>query len=514
MKWPALIFSSDFLPGHAPLNGRRWVSQLLFKLWLEASVNEGLDLLVSEPSVLEDLRSSLDNQHQSLVMRCCSITDPRDLIDNGGLFIPDPSIGSWSAWRQSAGHRSFSIIGQIHTLSTTVVMGMLDSLVFEPVQEWDALICSSTAGRTVVERLMDDRIEQLKHRCGAQTFPRPQLPVIPLPLDESCFEFSQYSRNEARQKLGLPLDAHVVLWLGRRSMLTKADPWPSYRVLQRSAQRLGKPIWVVECGPDDTPEQGRHFLDLQKLCPDLRFLRLGGSSHVPEDIKRKALIACDLVLSLVDNIQETFGLSIAEAMAAGRPVVASDWDGYRDLIRNGIDGYLVPSCWHEQANHVSFPLGWMQKNEFSNFPFISGSLAQLVQLDLEAAEAAVSTLLCDPKLSLAMGNAARCRALEQFHPNRVMLRYRELFSHLTDLRLSSENTTSEVLSPPLRFDPVRCFANYASHQKSVRDLAATQDELPSILLNARQPFFDQLSKALPSDCHPLNLKLLQRLKHG
>ena len=49
----------------------------------------------------------------------------------------------------------------------------------------------------------------------------------------------------------------------------------------------------------------------------------------------------------------------------------------------------------------------MQKNEFSNFPFISGSLAQLVQLDLEAAEAAVSTLLCDPKLSLAMGNAAR-----------------------------------------------------------------------------------------------------------
>ena len=113
-----------------------------------------------------------------------------------------------------------------------------------------------------------------------------------------------------------------------------------------------------------------------------------------------------------------------------------------------------------------------------------------------------------------MGNAARCRALEQFHPNRVMLRYRELFSHLTDLRLSSENTTSEVLSPPLRFDPVRCFANYASHQKSVRDLAATQDELPSILLNARQPFFDQLSKALPSDCHPLNLKLLQRLKHG
>ena len=163
-----------------------------------------------------------------------------------------------------------------------------------------------------------------------------------------------------------------------------------------------QPIWFVECGPDDTPEQGRHFHDLQKHCPDLRFLRLGGDSHVSEEIKQKALSACDLVLSLVDNIQETFGLSIAEAMAAGRPVVASDWDGYRDLIRHGIDGYLVPSCWDEQANHVSFPLGWMQKNELSNFPFISGSLAQLVQLDLEAAEAAVITLLSHQKLSHSM----------------------------------------------------------------------------------------------------------------
>ena len=41
-----------------------------------------------------------------------------------------------------------------------------------------------------------------------------------------------------------------------------------------------------------------------------------------------ALLASNLVLSLVDNIQETFGLSIAEAMAAGRPVVASNWNGY------------------------------------------------------------------------------------------------------------------------------------------------------------------------------------------
>ena len=72
---------------------------------------------------------------------------------------------------------------------------------------------------------------------------------------------------------------------------------------------------VVECGPDDTLEQGQHFFELQRYCPNLKFLRLGGNDPVPEQVKQQALLASDLVLSLVDNIQETFGLSIAEAMA-------------------------------------------------------------------------------------------------------------------------------------------------------------------------------------------------------
>ena len=38
---------------------------------------------------------------------------------------------------------------------------------------------------------------------------------------------------------------------------------------------------------------------------------------VSEELKRQALAAADLALSLVDNTQETFGLAVAEAMAAG-----------------------------------------------------------------------------------------------------------------------------------------------------------------------------------------------------
>ena len=49
-------------------------------------------------------------------------------------------------------------------------------------------------------------------------------------------------------------------------------------------------------------------------------------------VSQTAYAAADIFVSLSDNIQETFGLTPVEAMAAGLPVVASDWDGYRETI--------------------------------------------------------------------------------------------------------------------------------------------------------------------------------------
>ena len=63
---------------------------------------------------------------------------------------------------------------------------------------------------------------------------RPQLPVIPLPLPIEAFA-EPAPAVEAKSALGLPEGSAVVLWLGRLSLLTKFDLWPTYQMLERVA---------------------------------------------------------------------------------------------------------------------------------------------------------------------------------------------------------------------------------------------------------------------------------------
>ena len=75
MTWPALIFSDDLLPNSSALNGRRWASQALLHLWLQASEKEGIDLLSAHPNQLDSIKSILKEKNINSNVRWCSITD-------------------------------------------------------------------------------------------------------------------------------------------------------------------------------------------------------------------------------------------------------------------------------------------------------------------------------------------------------------------------------------------------------------------------------------------------------
>jgi phosphatidylinositol alpha-mannosyltransferase len=91
----------------------------------------------------------------------------------------------------------------------------------------------------------------------------------------------------------------------------------------------------------DEPRKGLGVLrEAHSLLAERAELVLAGPNGVvPEDELRRQLARAD-VLAAPSVKGESFGLVLAEAMAAGVPVVASDIPGYRDVLRAG--GVLVP----------------------------------------------------------------------------------------------------------------------------------------------------------------------------
>jgi phosphatidyl-myo-inositol alpha-mannosyltransferase len=78
--------------------------------------------------------------------------------------------------------------------------------------------------------------------------------------------------------------------------------------------------------------------ELAPLMLDDRDVRVLGK--VDDERKHEELQRADLLVAPSLH-GESFGMVLTEAFAAGTPVVASDIAGYRDVVRNGVDGVLV-----------------------------------------------------------------------------------------------------------------------------------------------------------------------------
>jgi len=381
----------------------------------------------------------------------------------GCLYVPDPvlEVHAWNR-RSLANQRGYSICGVTHTTASHQTIDAIGALLTAPTQSWDALICTSKVVHATVARLLDDLAHYLEERGAGRIDTRLQLPVIPIGIDTDQFESSPQSgqaRQSFRQQLGAQEDDIVLLYLGRLSVNIKTNPWSMLTSLEKASKRTGRKLHLVMAGWFQDNLNVNAFSEAIKiLCPSINAVLMDGRQS---KVRKYIWFAADIFVSLIDNIQETFGISPLEAMATGLPVVVSDWNGYRDTVIDGETGFRIPTAFPMQGAGDELTIRYT--SGLDSYETYLGHCSAATIIDETACVDAFSRLIEDSDLRKTMGENGRRHVRANFDWKSVIGCYQDLWEELGERRkLDNESVPLRLGSPssPLRQDPFRLFSEY------------------------------------------------------
>lgn len=425
---------------------------------------EQLDIVSLQGTTEAGLRAALlDGRESGPRLAAESLFNLQVPTQSGALLRGQPYLHEL-AWlrRRAGGDRAWSLIGMIHTLAPPSIREQISQTLVAPVQPWDALICTSPSVREAMQRMFDDYGDYLGERMRGIRPPQPQLPVVPLGVDGEAFARLADRpdvRARLRGELGLAEDDVLVLWVGRLSFYEKAFPQPMFRAVQQAAKAAGKKVAFVLAGwfPQDQ-DRGLFEAAAAAHAPDVAVRFMDGNDA---ETVGGLWAASDVFLSLVDNIQETFGLTPLEAMAAGRPVVVSDWDGYRFTVRDGIEGFLVPTL-IGPAGGLGGAIALRHIFEAQAYQVYVGTIAQHTAVHTGRAAEALARLIADPELRRRMGAAGRARIRETFDWKVVARQMNGLVDDLARRRAAAGSPGTRHAMHPVKGDPFADFAGFAT----------------------------------------------------
>lgn len=410
----------------------------------------------------------------------------------GVLHRPDVALAQQARMRLRSGAAGFSLTGITHTLSSPGTLETIAGLMAEPIMPWDALICTSSAGLGVLRSAFEAGADYLRWRTGGDsTICLPQLPVIPLGIHTSDLRGSPEKRDTARVKLGIAEDEIAVLYAGRLSVAGKAHPFQMCDALRTVAERTGASIVLIQAGNffNAAAEQAWREatgVNLGKVRP----IFINGGD---QPTYQSGFEGADIFISLADSVQETFGLTPVEAMAAGLPVIVSDWNGYKETVRDGIDGFRIAS-W-APGDLGSEAMGFAFEMNQRNYDMQLSRMSTTVSVDPAQLVARIEDLVVNPDLRRRMGCAGSVRAQTEYDWRIIYPRYLALWTELNARRQSAAEDSGQAAwlasaprTHPAHDNPGIRFGHYPS---SVIDTGTHLCAAPDANLQAYQKLTEQ-----------------------
>ncbi|MCX6957122.1 MAG: glycogen synthase [Verrucomicrobiae bacterium] len=214
-------------------------------------------------------------------------------------------------------------------------------------------------------------------------------------------EYVVKKEDAVLKKYGIDADQPCILFVGR---ITRQK---GIMHLLRAIKHLDSHFQIVLCA--DAPDTPEIALEIEQAIEEVQ-ARRPGIIWVRGMLPRKEMRALYSGASLFvcPSIYEPFGIINLEAMACGLPVVASAVGGIREVVVDGVTGFLVPLEQQQQS-----PFEPCDSEQFS--------------LDLAAR---INQLMGDPVLRDEMGRSGRERVEHYFSWKSIAEKTARLYAEL------------------------------------------------------------------------------------
>jgi glycosyltransferase involved in cell wall biosynthesis len=229
-------------------------------------------------------------------------------------------------------------------------------------------------------------LDHALHSRAAAEFKRREGALVEIPngVDSAHFTPDPAAGAAARMRLDIPADAPTALFVGA---LDRAHHYRRVDLLLEAVAGLGDlSAYLIVVGDGDLRATYEAQARALALTARTRFV-----GKVPHADLPAYYNAADVVV-LPSQLQESFGMVLIEAMACGKPAIASALPGVRTIVRDGEDGLLVA-------------------------PGADGALT-----------AALRTLLTDPARRAEMGRAGRRKVEARFSWDSITTRLEALYA--------------------------------------------------------------------------------------
>jgi glycosyltransferase involved in cell wall biosynthesis len=265
----------------------------------------------------------------------------------------------------------------VHTFHGHVLRGYFDPVRARAFRQLERTLARSTTALVAVSPQVRDDLVEL------DVAPATRFAVVRLGIElDQRVAWGSNGRGETRRVLGIGEGPFTVGWIGRMTGIKRTnDVLLAFKLLRERG--IDARLCLVGDGPDrDEVERRAHELGVMR-----ETLFLGYQEQV-------ASLFAAFDVFILPSANEGTPVTAIEALAAGKPVVATRVGGIPDVVRDGEDGFLVEPG------------------------------------DVEALAERLAQLATDPELRERMGEAARSRVRERYSVERLVddvdLLYRSL----------------------------------------------------------------------------------------